>query len=174
VFHFVLKYILLIYSSFTLFISVILFNIFLYFGIFFYLLNIHELISIFCPKLYFSLRITRLCCCTHRPWNPRLRNDAVRAVPPATMRLSERRGRNAARCVVSALIRFVSFFFFLFRKRNLNRCYLLGSVFQVLAKKKTVEELITKARAQKDHLAPFPAFRHFHAKGNVLDLLDFD
>ncbi|XP_014505965.1 N-alpha-acetyltransferase 40 isoform X1 [Vigna radiata var. radiata] len=41
---------------------------------------------------------------------------------------------------------------------------------EVLAKKKTVEELIKAARAQKDHLAPFPAFRHFHAKGLSLCL----
>ncbi|ESW24628.1 hypothetical protein PHAVU_004G146400 [Phaseolus vulgaris] len=41
---------------------------------------------------------------------------------------------------------------------------------EVLAKRKTVEELITTARAQKDHLAPFPAFRHFHAKGLSLCL----
>ncbi|CAJ1952170.1 unnamed protein product [Sphenostylis stenocarpa] len=41
---------------------------------------------------------------------------------------------------------------------------------EVLAKKKTVEELIKTACAQKDHLAPFPGFRHFHAKGLSLCL----
>ncbi|XP_020240420.1 N-alpha-acetyltransferase 40 isoform X1 [Cajanus cajan] len=36
---------------------------------------------------------------------------------------------------------------------------------EVLAKKKAVEELIKAARAEKDHLATFPAFRRFHLNG---------
>ncbi|RZB92444.1 N-alpha-acetyltransferase 40 isoform X3 [Glycine soja] len=36
---------------------------------------------------------------------------------------------------------------------------------EVIAKKKTIEELIKTARAEKDHLAPFPDFRRFHVNG---------
>ncbi|RDY14532.1 N-alpha-acetyltransferase 40, partial [Mucuna pruriens] len=36
---------------------------------------------------------------------------------------------------------------------------------EVLAKKKTIEELIKAACAEKDHLASFPAFSRFHSNG---------
>lgn len=39
-------------------------------------------------------------------------------------------------------------------------------VLQILAKKKADKQLIKEAYAKKDHLASFPAFRHFQINGN--------
>lgn len=68
--------------------------------------------------------------------------------------------------VVSSLIHFSFYEVLDFLNKTVVPFFL-----QVLAQKKTFEELIKAACAEKDHLASFPSFHHFHRNGNRFEVL---
>ncbi|KAG4388419.1 hypothetical protein AAZX31_09G154300 [Glycine max] len=118
-------------------------------------MNIHihnklnnQVIKYIFPLKLCSLRITRLCCCCCCFFFGEYPSLLLHSPAMEFESLQRRRSSSVSANQNNASI----------REKRPKRS-------EVIAKNKTIEELIKTARAEKDHLAPFPDFRRFHVNG---------